>query len=167
MSVDTPTRSGGDRTTFQRVYDALTGVSEPVSASEFADRASCSENGARDALDQLVEMGIATRTDGRPARYGRNDAYFEWRRVESLVEDHPPDELRSRLSELLEADERFREQYGVPDPDAVSSTDVGLTDGEALEERWDDVREWRTVRRDVRLLRRAVDRAERRGDAVP
>lgn len=167
MSVDKPTRSGGDRTTFQRVYDVLTGVSEPVSASEFADRASCSENGARDALEQLVEMGIATRTDGRPARYGRNDAYFEWRRVESLVDEHSPGELRDRLSDLLDTDERFQEQYGVPGPDAVASSDVELTDGEALEQRWDDVREWQTVRRDVRLLRRAVDRAERRGDAVP
>lgn len=167
MSIGTPTRPDGDRTTFQRVYDALTGVTDPISASEFADRASCSDNGARNVLEQLVEMGIAVRIDGRPARYRRNDAYFEWRRVETLVDEHSIEELRTRLSELVDTDERFQRRYGVPTPEAVSAADLDVADHDTVEDRWDDVREWRTVRRDVRLLRRAVDRGKPDRNAEP
>ena len=149
-----------DRTTFQRVYDVLVGSQAFLTAREFADRADCSETGARKALEQLVEMGIAERQDGRPANYRRNESYLQWRRIESLAREHDPDDLRARVNELIAEDEGFQEEYGVPEPDAVSTDDVAVDDHETLHEYWEDVSEWRTVRRDIRILRRAVDRAE-------
>lgn len=149
-----------DRTTFQRVYDVLVATRAFLSAAEFAERAACSENGARRALEQLAEMGIASRQDSRPVRYRRNDSYFTWRRVESLAREHPVEALRERIDELIQADEAFQEAYGVPEPDAVSTDDLPVDDHEALYDRWDDLQEWRTVRRDIRVLRRAVQRAE-------
>lgn len=151
-----------DRTTFQRVYDIVLGVKTPATAQELAERAECSETGAREALEQLVEMGIAERSAGRPATYRRNDAYLTWKRVETLAREHAVEELRERVDELIREDEAFQEEYGVPDPDAVSTADVAVDDHESLHERWDDLTEWRTVRRDVRVLRRAVERAEAR-----
>lgn len=160
----TPTNETGqwheDRTTFQRVYDVLVATREFLSAAEFADRADCSANGARRALEQLAEMGIASRQDARPARYRRNDSYFTWRRVESLAREHPVEELRERIDSLIQDDEAFQEEYGVPDPDAVSTDSLPVDDHEALHERWEDLQEWRTVRRDIRVLRRAVQQAE-------
>jgi predicted transcriptional regulator len=157
-----------NRTTFQRVYDLLVGSQAALSAQEVAERASCSEPGARSALEQLVEMGIVTRHDGRPATYRRNDSYLRWKRVESLVADYSVDELRDRLAELVATDEAFQEQYGVPDPEAVSSSDTAIDAQDALETQWADLNEWRTVRRDIRLLRRAVDRAgAQQDDGVP
>jgi predicted transcriptional regulator len=153
----------GERTTFQRVYDVLVGTREFLSVAAFAERADCSETAARGALDQLTEMGIARRRDGRPATYRRNDSYFEWKRVESLAREHTPAHLRDRVGELVEREAAFRERFGVPDPDAVTSDDLPDDHG-ALEDRWDDLREWRTVRRDVRLLREAVQRADRLAD---
>ncbi|MDZ7701651.1 MAG: hypothetical protein U5J98_06050 [Halobacteriales archaeon] len=150
----------GDRTTFQRVYDVLVATREFLTAAEFAERADCSENGARRALEQLAEMGIASRQDARPARYRRNDSYFTWRRVESLAREYTAEELRERIAELIQDDEAFQEAYGVPEPDAVSTDDLPVDDHEALHERWEDLQEWRTVRRDIRLLRRAIQRAE-------
>lgn len=150
-----------DRTTFQRVYDVLVGTQEWLAAQAFADRADCSASGARQALEQLVEMGIAERQEGRPTTYRRNDAYLRWKRIESLAREHAPEELRRRVEELIAEDEAFQEQFGVPDPAAVASADLP-EDHDALHEQWADLSEWRTVRRDIRVLRQAVHRAETR-----
>jgi len=151
-----------DRTTFQRVYDVLVGTYEPATAKEFAEWADCSTNGARQALEQLAEMGIADRTDTRPTTYGRNASYFRWKRIETLARDHSPSDLRTRVEELIEDDSTFREKYGVPDPDAVVLEDS--TSHEQLHERWDDLTEWRMIRRDIRALERAIHRAESERD---
>ena len=153
-----------ERTTFQRVYDVLVGSQSFLTAQGFADRAECSETAARNALEQLAEMGVAERRDGRPARYRRNDSYFRWKRVESLAREYSPDELQDRLDDLIAEDEAFQDKYGVPDPDAVSTADLPVDDHDALQERWEDLSEWRTVRRDIKLLRRAVERAHGRVD---
>lgn len=146
------------RTTFQRVYDVLAGTTDPVSAGQFAAWADCSENGARQALEQLVEMGIAERTEGRPALYQRNPSYFRWKRVETLAREHSPSELRARLDDLVTADGKFQEKYGVPDPDAVLADELP-DDHDALHEQWDELTEWRTIRRDVTIVKRAIKRA--------
>ncbi len=153
-----------ERTTFQRVYDVLVGTQSFLTAQEFADRAECSETAARNALKQLAEMGVAERRDGRPARYRRNDSYFRWKRVESLAREHSPDELQERLDDLIATDKEFQDEYGVPDPAAVSTADLPVDDHDALHERWEDLSEWRTVRRDIRLLRRAVERTRSSAD---
>ena len=149
-----------DRTTFQRVYDVLVGTQTWSSAGAFAKRADCSEAGARKVLEQLAEMGIAERREGRPTTYQRNESYLRWKRIEALAREHSPDELRERVESLIEENETYQAKYGVPDPDAVSTTELAVDDHETLHEYWEDLSEWRTVRRDIRLLRRAVERAE-------
>lgn len=149
-----------DRTTFQRVYDVLVGTRSLSTVGEFADRAACSENGARRVLEQLADMGIAAKRDARPARYRRNDAYFTWRRVESLARDHDAAELRERVDELIAEDQGFQDRFGVPDPDAVVTDDLAVDDHDALHERWEALGEWRTIRRDISVLRRALQRVE-------
>jgi predicted transcriptional regulator len=151
-----------DRTTFQRVYDSIVGMQSFRTVQDIAARASCSETGAREALEQLVEMGIAQRRDGRPAQYRRNDAYLTWKRIEMLAREQSPTALRSRVDSLIEEDETFQARYGVPDPDAVTDEDFPTASHETLHEHWEGLSEWRTVRRDIRVLRRAVQRAETR-----
>jgi len=150
-----------DRTTFQRVYDVLVGTQTFLTAQEYAERANCSATAARSALENLVEMGIANRQQGRPVQYRRNESYLRWKRVESLAREHSPEELQERLDELVAEDDSFQEKYGVPDPDAVSPANLPVDDHDAIHERWDDLSEWRTIRRDIRVVRRAVDRAQR------
>ncbi|WP_136602845.1 TrmB family transcriptional regulator [Salinigranum halophilum] len=149
-----------DRTTFQRVYDVLVGSQTLLTAQEFADHASCSETGARKVLEQLVEMGIAECQEGRPAKYRRNESYLQWRRIESLAREHSPDDLRTRVDDLIAEDDAFQKEYGVPEPDAVSTDEIAVDNHETLHKYWENLSEWRTVRRDIRILRRAVDRAE-------
>ncbi|SFR47348.1 DUF7342 family protein [Halorubrum sodomense] len=152
-----------DRTTFQRVYDVMTGVTEPASASEVADRAACSPDGARNALTQLAELGIVDRRGSRPAEYRRNESYFEWKRVETLADDHTAAALRERLDDLLAEDADLQESFGVPDPDAVSVAPVEGGDHAAVHDRLESLSRWRTVRHDIELLQRAVSRAQARG----
>ncbi|MFC4248006.1 hypothetical protein ACFOZ7_13820 [Natribaculum luteum] len=159
-SDDPAAQWSADRTTFQRIYDVLVGTTNTASAQQFAEWADCSENGARQALEQLVEMGIAERATARPALYRRNPSYFRWKRVETLAREHNTSDLRARLEELLEADQGFQEKYGVPDPDAVVVADDPDESHEELHDRWEDLTEWRTTRRDITLLKRAVQRAE-------
>lgn len=159
-----PERTAGDqwrsgRTTFQRVYDVLSGTTDPAAAAQFAEWADCSENGAREALAQLVEMGIAECSESRPVTYRRNPSYFRWKRVERLARDHSSVEIRSRLDELVDKDQELQQQYDVPDPDAVVEDDP-IEDHDSLHDRLDDLSEWRTIRRDIVVLRRALQRAE-------
>ncbi len=162
--TDASERWADDRTTFQRVYDVLVGTREYLPAGKFADRAACSETAARQALQQLSEMGIAEHRDGRPARFRRNESYLTWRRIERLAREHSPEELRQRVAELIDEDEAYQEKYGVPDPDAVTSDDLPVDDHDAIHQRWEDLGEWRTIRRDLQVLRRAVQRAETNAD---
>ena len=150
-----------DRTSFQRVYDGLVGSQTFLTAQEFANRVDCSETAARNALKQLSEMLIAERQDSCPVRYRRNESYVRWKRAESLAREYSPEELRERIDELIIEDKAFQEQYAVPHPEAVTTADLPVDDQEGVSERWEGLSDWRTVRRDIRILRRAVDRAER------
>ena len=156
-----------ERTTFQRVYDTVVGTTTYVPAATVAERAACSETAARDALTQLVEMGVAERQDGRPATYCRNDSYLTWKRIERLATETSLEQLQSRLAELTERDRELQSRFDAPSPDAVGPPEASVDDHEAVEERWETLSEWETVRRDVRVLRRAVDRARRKSGEAP
>jgi predicted ArsR family transcriptional regulator len=141
------------------VYDVVTGTTDYASAADVADAADCSTDGARDALSQLVEMGIAEQREGRPVTYRRNESYFRWRRVEELAREHTAAELREEVDALLTEDRALQERFGVADPDAVTPTAFETADHDEVHDRWEALTRWRTVRRDVALLQRAAHRA--------
>lgn len=149
-----------ERTTFQRVYDVLSGATEYVTATEIGEQADCSTAGARDALSQLVEMGIAETRGKRPSEYRRNNSYFRWKRIERLAGEHTPAELRAEVDALLEEDESLQERFGVPDPDAVSPAEFEATEHAAVHDRWEALTRWRSVREDIAVLQQAIHRAE-------
>jgi hypothetical protein len=151
-----------ERTTFQRVYDVMTGVTKYVSVSDVAGRAACSDDGARDALAQLVEMGIVEERGERPAEYRRNDSYFRWKRIEELARSNAAAELRSCTEALLEEDEAFQERFGAPNPDAISPPTFKTADHDEIHDRWDAVLRWRSVRDDIEVLHQAAHRADKR-----
>lgn len=149
-----------ERTTFQRVYDVISGTNEYVPASEIGELADCSTAGARDALSQLVEMGIAETRGERPSEYRRNSSYFRWKRIERLAREHTPAELREEVDTLLKEDESLQERFGVPDPDAVSPAEFEKTEHAAVHDRWEVLTRWRSVREDIAVLQQAIHRVE-------
>ena len=80
----------------ERLLDVVTGLRTPTKVSDIADLADCDTETARDYLEWFDEMGLVHRHDGRPVRYERNDAYFQWRRI-----DHPRGILRTRNRQAL------------------------------------------------------------------
>jgi hypothetical protein len=146
--------STDDRTVFERVYDVVTTTTTPTTVPTMAVRADCSETGARRILSQLVDLGIATEQGTRPVEYRRNESYFEWKRIEALAADHSEQALRERFESLKRDDEQYQSEFGVPTPEAVTAR-TGPDDPEV---RWEALRDWQTIRRDVRLVQRALDR---------
>jgi hypothetical protein len=62
--------------------------------------------------------------DGRPVRYERNDAYFQWRRIDRIREDYSEQEVVGALSDAIDHIDDYREQSDADDPDDVSLVDA-------------------------------------------
>ena len=147
-----------DEDTKQRVYGAVLHAREPMTAAEIADRADCSAESARSHLSFYADLGIVIRHEGRPVRYERNDDYFEWRRSNELARQHSVEELRSRVSELTDRIETYREKYGADSPAEV---DVLSFDPERIDDVYVELGEWATVVEERRLHERARKKAAR------
>jgi DNA-binding transcriptional regulator GbsR (MarR family) len=142
--------------TKQRVYGAVLHAREPMTAAEIAERADCSEESARTHLSFYADLGIVIHHDGRPARYERNDDYFEWRRVNELANVHTVEELQARVSELTDQIEAYRAEY---DADSPGDVDVLEYDAERVDDVYADLGDWATAIEERRLHERARQKA--------
>lgn len=136
----------------RRVYGAVLHAREPMTVSELANRADCSAESTRSLLSFYAELGIVNRHEGRPVRYERNDEYFEWRRVNTLVQEHTIDELESKVSELTDRVEEYRDQYDADSPTAVN---VFEFDEAHVDDVYGELGNWATAIEDLRLHERA------------
>ncbi|MFB6189919.1 MAG: transcriptional regulator [Halapricum sp.] len=144
--------------TKQRVYGAVLHAREPTTVAEIADRADCSAESARTHLSFYADLGIVVRHEGRPVRYERNDDYFEWRRVNELARENSVEELQTRVSELTDRIETYRDKYGADSPAEV---DVLAFDSERIDDVYAALGEWATVVEERRLHERARKKATR------
>ena len=142
--------------TKQRVYGAVLHAREPMTAAEIADRADCSAESARTHLSFYSDLGIVIRHEGRPVRYERNDDYFEWRRVNELAREHTVDELQTRVSELTDQIEAYRDEYGVDSPADVDVLEYGP---ERVDDVYADLGDWATAIEERQLHERARRKA--------
>jgi len=138
--------------TKQRVYGAVLHAREPMTATEIAEKADCSEESARSHLSFYVDLGIAIHHEGRPARYERNNDYFKWRRTNELVLNNSVDELQTRVSELTDQIEAYRDEY---DADSPSEIDVLEFESGRIDDVYVDLSDWATVIDERRLHERA------------
>jgi len=136
--------------------DAVLGLAEPTPVSEVAERAGHGVDAAREYLEWFAEMGIVTRVGDSPATYRRNQSYLNWRRVQTLREEYTTDELLAFLESETDRIEEFVGEYGVSSPDAVSLSEEAFVAHRTVESVWNDLSEWRTARRHVALLERAL-----------
>jgi hypothetical protein len=134
----------------ERLLDVVTGLRTPTKVSNVAALADCDTETARDYLEWFDEIGLVHRHDGRPVRYERNDAYFQWRRIDRIREDYSKQEIVKALSDAIERIEAYREQFDADDPDAVSL--VEASQNMATEDAWEALSEWETLERTASLL---------------
>ena len=145
-----------DEDTKQRVYGAILHARDPMTAAEIAERADCSEESARAHLSFYTNLGIVVKHEGRPARYERNDDYFEWRRVNELARNNTVEELQARVLELTERMESYRDDYGVDSPADVN---VLALDTERVDEVSTELGDWATTIEECHLHERARRKA--------
>ena len=138
--------------TKQRVYGALLHAREPMTTAEIAERADCSDESARTHLSFYADLGIVVRHESRPVRYERNDDYFEWRRVNELARENTVDELQTRVSELTDRIERYRDEYGADSP---ADVDVLEFDAREVDDVYVDLGDWATAIEERSLHERA------------
>ncbi|MUV85108.1 sugar-specific transcriptional regulator TrmB [Natronomonas sp. CBA1123] len=152
--------------TFGRVYAVLLGTSTPTPYTEIAETADCSPNAAKKHLDRLTEMGIAEAdTDGRPAKYARNDGYLEWQEASRIANALSVEEIRDRVRELEAQRTAYEERFETTDPATLSAVDAKSHD--AIHDRMEALSDWRSIIRDVRLYDLARRLAENDGHLIP
>lgn len=137
-------------------FDAVLGLHTPATAADVADRAGHGVDAAREYLEWFERMGIVTRVTDSPATYERNQEYLNWRRVQRLREQYDEDELLEFLKTAAERDDSFAETFGVDAPDDVAITAHASDVDRSVESVWEDVSTWKTVRRRIALLERAL-----------
>jgi DNA-binding transcriptional ArsR family regulator len=152
--------------TFKRVYDVLLGITEPTSYHEIAEIADCSPNAAKKHLDRIAEMGIA-RADrqSRPARYERNDAYFEWQDASRLADELTIEDIVERVRRLENRREEFEQRFETTDPTSVSVFEHD--DHNAIHERMDAISEWQSLERDIQRYELARQLSLNDGHLLP
>lgn len=131
----------------QRIYGTILQTREPTAASAIADVADCDPKTARKYLGWFSELGIVTRHNGHPVTYERNDAYFEWRRINQLAADHSVEDLQQRVRELSSRIEAYEDTYGAPTPAAVDAVDAAeSSDDRTIDGVYGDLGDWATAR---------------------
>lgn len=140
----------------KRLYGAILQTRDPTAAGALAERADCDPKTARKYLRWFSELGIVTRHDGHPTTYERNDAYFEWRRVNRLAGEHSLDDLRRSVSELSEKIQAYEDEYGAETPGEIDAVSTADDRSEAnIDDVYADLADWETARRERRLYERA------------
>lgn len=137
-------------------FDAVLGLTDPATASEVAERAGHGVDAAREYLDWFERMGIVNQVTDAPATYERNQAYLNWRRVQTLRKKYDTEELVDLLQTEAERMEALASEFDVEAPDAISIAQYAAETGQSIEEVWERLAAWKTARRRMRLLDRAL-----------
>jgi len=140
----------------QRIYGTILQTREPATVSTIAEQVECDPKTARKYLGWFADLGIVTRHEGHPSTYERNDAYFEWRRINQLAAEHSVDELQERVRELTERIVEYDERYEAETPAAVDAVVIAETHEErSIDDIYSDLGDWTTARRERQRYERA------------
>jgi hypothetical protein len=145
----------GDRTR-DDFFDAVLGLDNPATAGEVAELAEHGVDAAREYLEWFERMGIVRQVADSPATYERNQEYLNWRRIQRLRDQYDDAELLGFLEDAAEREESFEEEFGVESPDAVAIAAYASDTDRSVEAVWRKVSAWKTTRRRIALLERAL-----------
>lgn len=145
---------GGD--VEQRIYGTILQARERATSADIADRVGCDPKTARKYLDWFADLGLVNRHDGRPVTYDRNDAYFEWRRIDQLAAEYSLEELQERVRELTSRIGTYEDAYGARTPAEVDAVSVAeRSDERAIDDVYSDLGDWATAREERERYERA------------
>ena len=145
----------GERTR-DHFFDTVLGLDAPATVGEIADRAGHGVDAAREYLEWFERMGIVTQVTQSPVTYERNQEYLNWRRTQRLRDQYTTEELVDLLQSEVARDEAYAEQFNTTSPATVSVSKYASEIGRSIEEVWEDCSAWKTTRRRITLLERAL-----------
>ena len=146
-------RGGRTRDDF---FDAALGLDSPATASDVADLAGHGVDAAREYLEWFERMGIVTRVTESPATYERNREYLDWRRVQKLRQEYTAEELLEFLKTESERLDTLKREFGTETPKDISIAQYAAETDQSIEAVWERLTAWKTARRRVELLERAL-----------
>jgi len=158
----------GETDVEQRIYARVLQTREPATANAIAERVGCDPKTARKYLRWFAQLGIVSEHEGRPTTYERNDAYFEWQRVNDLASAHTREELQSKVREYTERIRAYEAQYDADRPsdvDAVAIAEAG--DHGTIDDVYADLGDWATARQERELHERARQQRSETSDHEP
>ena len=151
-----------ETTPYERVREVISHRYSPVSADAVAEDARTSAKTARKHLNALAAEGFVETEPGE-----KGGTYYR-RSAESLVVEQAAeilanvstDELVDRIDEMRGTIRDFQAEYGVGSPEelTVDQTNriLSETDSGATEPDSEDLREWRTTRRNLAFANAAL-----------
>jgi len=145
----------GDRTR-DDFFDAVLALDSPATASDVADLAGHGVDAAREYLEWFEQMGIVRKVTESPATYERNQEYLNWRRVQTLRNEYTAEELVDLLETESERVETLQREFEATSPNEISISRYANEAGQSIENVWERLSAWRTARRRVTLLERAL-----------
>ena len=145
----------GDRTR-DDFFDAVLALDSPATASDVADLAGHGVDAAREYLEWFEQMGIVRKVTESPATYERNQEYLNWRRVQTLRNEYTAEELVDLLETESERVEALQREFEATSPNEISISRYANETGQSIETVWERLSAWRTARRRVTLLERAL-----------
>lgn len=152
----------------QRIFGTVLQTRSPTSASAIADEVGCDPKTARKYLEWFADLGITTRHEGRPATYERNDAYFEWRRINRLAREHSLEALQERVTTLSERIQAYEREYDATGPDDIDAVAVAeASEDRTIDEVYADLGDWETARQERRRYERARQQRTRSSEPIP
>jgi len=137
-------------------FDAVLGLDSPATAKEVAELAGRGVDAAREYLEWFEQMGIVTQVTDSPATYERNQAYLNWRRVQTLRREYTSETLLEFLKRESERMKEIKTEFNATSPDEISLTQYAEDTDQPLEDVWERLSEWQTARRRITLLERAL-----------
>lgn len=145
----------GDRTR-DDFFDAVLQLDDPATVEEVAKLADHGRDAAREYLEWFVRMGIVKQVGDSPATYRLNREYLTWRRVQRIRDEHDPEELIKHFEVETKRERDFASQFGVERPGQVRLSEYTETTDTSIEDAWMQLSAWRTTRRRITLLERAL-----------
>lgn len=141
-----------ETTPFERVHEILEQTHEGQSATEIAERALVSEPTARRHCNALVNTGFAeTENEGQTTLYSRSSNHVLTTRIHELREETSRDELLEGIEQMKREVRGYEEQYNALSPEELArKLDPDDPDG------WDDLTDWKTVRKNLALAHAAL-----------
>ena len=141
-----------ETTTRERIRAVVQRIQDPTSAAAIAKQAYASEPVVRDALADLVDLGVVeTLETTQGTLYKRNDQMYIYRQVVELHEAYDEDELVTELQTLKETVNTWRDKHGVESPtELAQKLEPDDTEG------WEDHTAWQTAEQNLYLTKVAI-----------